>query len=258
MGKIRVNSIEIDYQEYGPKDGEAIVFIHGAGGNLLSWFNQIAYFSPTYRCVTFSHRGFGHSTNDSDLGIKNFTDDLEGLLDALGIDSVHLVSQSMGGVTATGFAAKFPERVKTITYGDTPGAIWEPDVEKAFLEWSDTNMSQRAVGYRGLSEGFWERNPALSNLYLQISKTNPQRQLSMTLFEGGPKGEELLKLNMPILFIVGEEDDLTPPHIIKLASNHIKGSQMIIVPNCGHSVYFENPDVFNFEVGSFIQESLVR
>ena len=161
----------------------------------------------------------------------------------------------MGGITATGFAAKFPERVKTITFGDTPGAIWEPDVEKAFLEWADTNMSQRTVGYRGLSEGFWERNPALSNLYLQISKTNPQRQLSMTLFEGGPKGDELLKLNMPILFIVGEEDDLTPPHIIKLASNHIKGSRIITVPNCGHSVYFENPDVFNFEVGSFIQES---
>ena len=80
----------------------------------------------------------------------------------------------------------------------------------------------------------------------------------MTLFEGGPKGDELLKLNMPILFIVGEEDDLTPPHIIKLASKHIKGSQMIIVPNCGHSVYFENPDVFNFEVGLFIQESSGR
>ena len=146
MGKIRVNSIDIDYQEYGPEDGETIVFIHGAGGNLLSWFNQITYFSSNYRCVTFSHRGFGHSTNDPELGIKKFTDDFEGLLDALNIDAAHLVSQSMGGITATGFAAKFPERVKTITFGDTPGAIWEPDVEKAFLEWADTNMSQRTVG----------------------------------------------------------------------------------------------------------------
>ena len=112
MAKIRVNSIDLDYQEYGPEDAETIVFLHGAGGNLLSWFQQITYFSPTYRCVTFSHRGFGHSSNDSDLGIKKFTDDLEGLLDALGIASAHLVSQSMGGITATGFAAKCPERVK--------------------------------------------------------------------------------------------------------------------------------------------------
>ena len=85
-------------------------------------------------------------------------------------------------------------------------------------------MSQRTVGYRGLSEGFWVRNPNLSNLYLQISKSNPQQKFSLSLFEGGPKGAELLKLNMPVLFIVGEDDDLTSPHIIELASKHIKGS----------------------------------
>jgi pimeloyl-ACP methyl ester carboxylesterase len=47
MPKALVNGIDIDYQEYGPEDGnpEAIIFAHGAGGNLLSWFQQIPYFS---------------------------------------------------------------------------------------------------------------------------------------------------------------------------------------------------------------------
>ena len=84
-------------------------------------------------------------------------------------------------------------------------------------------MSQRTVGYRGLSEGFWVRNPNLSNLYLQISKSNPQQKFSLSLFEGGPKGEELLKLNMPVLFIVGEDDDLTPHILSNSPQNTSKG-----------------------------------
>ena len=83
-----INGIRIDYQEYG--QGEAIVFCHGAGGNLLSWWRQIPYFSENYRCVTFSHRGFGHSYDQPDgPGMKSFVEDLVALLDHLGIESVH-------------------------------------------------------------------------------------------------------------------------------------------------------------------------
>ena len=72
---------------------------------------------------------------------------------------------------------------------------------------------------------------------------------------GGPRGAELTNLKVPTLFIVGDEDDITPPHIIEAASAHIPGSEVIRVPRCGHSVYFENPDVFNFEVARFIAQS---
>ena len=57
---------------------------------------------------------------------------------------------------------------------------------------------------------------------------------------------------MLVLFIVGEEGELTPPHVLDQAVAHIPGSKMIRIPDCGHSVYFENPKVFNFEVGRFI------
>ena len=57
------------------------------------------------------------------------------------------------------------------------------------------------------------------------------------------------------MFVVGEEDDLTPPYVIEAASRHIPGSEVMRVPGCGHSVYFENPDVFNFEVARFIGQA---
>lgn len=75
---------------------------------------------------------------------------------------------------------------------------------------------------------------------------------------GGPRGTELSELRIPTMFIVGEDDDLTPPHVIEMASSYIPGSEVLRVPGAGHSVYFENPDVFNFEVQRFIQQSAAR
>ena len=104
-----INGIQIDYQEYG--QGEAIVFCHGAGGNLLSWWQQIPYFSENYHCITFSHRGFGNSHDwPNGPGMKSFVEDLDVLLKYLAVGSAHLVAQSMGGRTALGFAVEHPAR----------------------------------------------------------------------------------------------------------------------------------------------------
>ena len=255
MPKASVNGIDIDYQEYGPEDGnpEAIIFAHGAGGNLLSWFQQIPYFSINYRCVTFSHRGFGHSYDIEDgPGMNAFPEDLEALMDFLNIEKAHLVAQSMGGRTALGFAVINSNRVLSLTLADTTGAMGEEDVEMALSEWRQTHPDTRGIGFRALSDDFRTRKPEMSNLYLQISRTNPMRDASVPILFGGPKGDKLSDLDMPVLFIVGKDDLLTPPHVLNLASKHIPGASLICVPGCGHSVYFEKPDVFNFEVGRFI------
>ena len=252
-----VNGIEIDYQECGPfTDGsEVVVFLHGAGGNLLSWFQQIPYFSRKFRCVTFSHRGFGHSADTNSRGVNSFVEDLEELLGFLNIKKAHLVSQSMGGRTALGFAVKYPGRVLSLTLADTTGAIGEPDVEEALIQWRECYKDDRGIGVKALSEAFRCSNHNMANLYLQIQKTNPIRDTSQTVLLGGAKSDELKKLTMPVMFLVGEDDLLTPPRLIDIAAGYIEGSKVTVVPDCGHSVYFEKPDVFNFEVGRFISDS---
>ena len=254
MPRVPLNGIEIDFQDYG--EGEAIAFCHGAGGNLLSWWQQVPYFSQNYRCITFSHRGFGHSYDVPDRpGMKSFVDDLAALLDHLEIESTHLVAQSMGGRTALGFAVEYTTRTRSLVLADTTGGIGEPDVEQALNDWRESQSATREIGFRALAEGFGVREPALANLYLQVSRTNPPRPQIAGVLSGGPRGAELANLKVPTLFVVGEEDDLTPPHVIEAASSYIPGSELIRVPGCGHSVYFENPDVFNFEVGRFIAQA---
>ena len=254
MPKAPINGIEMDYQEYG--DGEAIVFCHGAGGNLLSWWQQIPYFSAGYRCVTFSHRGFGHSYDaPNGPGMRAFADDLAALLDHLEVDAAHLVAQSMGGRTALGFAVENTTRTRSLVLADTTGGMGEPDVERSLADWRARQDSSRELAFRALADEFRTWNPALANLYVQISRTNPPRPDISGVLSGGPRGADLANLKIPTLFIVGEQDDITPPHVIEAASAHIPGSEVIRVPGCGHSVYFENPAVFNFEVGRFIAQA---
>ncbi len=77
MSSAKINGIDLHYQCYG--GGDAIVFAHGAGGNLLSWWQQIPFFSQRYQCVTFDHRGFGHSLDEPEgPGAASFVDDLRG------------------------------------------------------------------------------------------------------------------------------------------------------------------------------------
>ena len=61
-----------------------------------------------------------------------------------------------------------------------------------------------------------------------------------------------MKLEVGQISLVCEEDELTPPHVIEAAAGYIPGATVTRVPEAGHSVYFEQPDVFNFEVFRFI------
>src|SRR6185295_15850395 len=108
-----VNGIDLYYESNG--SGPALVFAHGAGGNHLSWWQQVPFIVRRFRCITFDHRAFG-LTRDGDgasqMGRRMFHDDLRALLDHLEIDDVRIVAQSMGGRTAVGFTWRNPGRCK--------------------------------------------------------------------------------------------------------------------------------------------------
>ncbi len=253
MSKARINGIDIHYQSYG--HGDAIVFAHGAGGNLLSWWQQIPYFSQRYRCVTFDHRGFGHSADELEgPGSDSFVEDLAGLMNHLNVDRAHLVAQSMGGRTMLGFAVAHPQRTMSLVMADTVGGMAVEEVSELHRKWRESHQSSEQVGTRALSAGFRKRNPELANLYLQISSTNPPRP-SATAQSPGPDAKQLGGITAPALFIVGEEDQMTPPQVVEAGARYVPGARVTSVPEAGHSVYFEKPEIFNFVVSNFIEES---
>jgi 3-oxoadipate enol-lactonase len=263
-----VNGTQIYYEEHGK--GFPVVLAHGAGGNHLSWWQQVPVLSRHYRCVTFDHRGWGLSIDADDHGPEAFIADLAGLLDHLEIEEAVLAGQSMGGMTCLGVAISQPQRVRGLIMANTFAGMRR---EVWLASHDDLRESVRAVWERRRTDGvkralapeFSRQHRDRAFLYKQIRVLNEQgpnrldaahqvqRLRALERTESGASRGQLAALPMPVLFIGGEHDEVMPVSLMAIAHSLIPGSQMIVVPGAAHSVYFEAPEIFNHVAGEFIQ-----
>lgn len=252
-----INGIRLYYQAQGA--GPALVFAHGAGGNHLSWWQQVPHFAPRYRCLVFDHRAFGRSADAKDgPGRRAFADDLRLLLDHLGIETISLVAQSMGGRTAVGFALRNPGRVRALVLAGTTGGAVNGEVRAAQEAHRQTNEGRRSLAQRAISPHLHRERPDLAYLYRLIARLNPPRPKDFLAPIPGYQGssaQRLSDLGIPILFLVGSADTITPPDIVRMAHGQVAGSQYQVIEGAGHSAYFEQAGDFNRRVERFLLEA---
>lgn len=162
-----VNSIDLFFESHGT--GPAVVFLHGRGGNHLSWWQQVPHFQARFRCIAIDHREFGLSREQpGGPGRRAFAEDLRQLLDRLGIERACLVGQSMGGFTAMEFAVRNPARVAGVVLADTTGGVAAPDVLEAMR--ANVAKLQAEPAARSLALDFPRREPALAFLYSALGR----------------------------------------------------------------------------------------
>jgi 3-oxoadipate enol-lactonase len=248
MPKTQVNGIDLYYEVHG--DGPAIVFAHGAGGNHLSWWQQVPVFTRQYRCVTFDHRGFGQSSDSPNgPGSQAFVEDLKQLLEHLKIERASLVAQSMGGRTCLGFTLAYPDRVQALVMADTTGGFADPRMAQLRAE-GEGAMTGPNPPPRTYARHFPQEQPAPAFLYEQIRALNPPRREAPA---PGPTTEQVQALQTPTLLIVGEHDVIAPPAVMKMFQSYIPHARLAEVAGAGHSVYFEKPEAFNRIVLEFLR-----
>jgi pimeloyl-ACP methyl ester carboxylesterase len=246
----QLNGIELYYESHG--EGPVVTFLHGAGGNHISWWQQIPVFSQRYRCITIDHRGFNRSTDPNQEGGSRFVDDLEALFERLGVERSALVSQSMGGRTALGFTVRHPERVPALALCDNWGGMnWPEMQEKATRLREARSETPPAPG--GMGKRYRSEHPRGTFLYRQIGALNPPRAETATAAApDAPTPDQLRALQVPTLFLVGSDDPLAPPEIIREVCAIHPNAQYVEVAGSGHSVYFEDAAAFNEHVGAFL------
>src|SRR5919198_293755 len=189
MPKVHINGIELYYEVHG--QGPAVVFAHGAGGNHLSWWQQVPVLARQYRCISFDHRGFGQSLDiPNGPGVQAFVEDLKGLLDYLEIARAALVAQSMGGRTCLGFTLAYPERVSALVMADTTGGFSDARMAQLRAE-GEATLAEPNPPPRTYARHFPQEQPAQAFLYGQIHTLNPpRREVSVS----GPTAEQVRAL----------------------------------------------------------------
>ena len=256
MPFISADNAEIYYEAHG--EGTPVVLAHGAGGNTLVWYQQIAHFARRHKVIAFDHRGWGRSRCEPQYKhARYFAEDMRAVMDAAGVERAAIVCQSMGGWTGMQFALANPERVACLVLSGTPGGVQTPGV----IEARDARARSRTIDldrpipwnepHLALAPDAFDRNPAMALLYRQLSGLNPpigdtgtgELGVSLDMLEG---------YAIPTLMVAGAQDRIFPLGILKEVAQVIPGAQLHIIAQAGHSPYFEAADEFNSVVGEFI------
>jgi len=254
-GRLEIGKFSLYYERVGA--GAPIVFLHGLGGNHLSWWQQVPYFMRSFECITVDQRSFALSPDPEGLFCSAHASDLGALLDHLKIERAVLVGQSMGGWTIVGYSLENPKRVAAMVMADTPGGIFTPEMKFEQSARLPADPNPPIGSLPTYAADYFARRPELAFLYeeIRIHGARPPADAAMRLFGQRYDVAKVKKrLTMPILCMVGEEDTLIRPEIVRALASTLPNAQMRTVPGCGHSIYFENAAVFNQLVRDFLLE----
>lgn len=252
MPYLQVKHADIYFEVVGA--GQALLFAHGLGGNHLSWWQQVPHFKDRFTCITFAHRGFYPSRGSADP--ERNGDDLVELLDHLGIADVVLIAQSMGGWGCVEFAIMHPERVRAIVLADTVGTLRFSEEDGApSLPSRAPELIKNGI-HPACGERMAREQPFLHYLYREIDA------LSVDLDKGAiletlsrlrrTPPQALSKHDPRLMWIWGMEDVVLLPSLVELARRHFPNARIELIPEAGHSVYFERPGIFNALVDDFL------
>ena len=246
--------------------GPGLIFAHGLGGNHLSWWQQVAHFAPHYTCVTFAHRGFAPS-DPIPVGpdAADYAGDIAVLIDHLALPDVRLVGQSMGGWTVLEYALAQPHRVKALVMSATSGTLDRRACDRsggakydAWLKDAEAKIAD------GLTKGIHPamgapaaaRFPALHLLYRSIDEMAgnlDKEKVRATLRRTAQRTlAELSDFRVPTLLIAGGQDVVFPPFLASDIATSLPCGQAELLPQAGHSPYFEDAATFNRLVEAFL------
>lgn len=258
MARLHRDECSLYFEDTGG-DAPAVLFLHGTGGNHLSWWQQVPAFATRYRCVTIDLRGFGQSPDHPDgPGPHAFGQDVIDLLDHLNVGRVALVGQSMGGWAAVSAVVRQPARFWACVLTNTVGNLSSGSTRELRRRLAAGQPPIGRVEESGLGARFRAVNAERTFLYAEINALNPARDSGYI--------ERLKSIETPVeayvaaavrtLLVIGEDDRLIWPEMSAAVHHEIPGSELRCVPGAGHSVHFEAPEVFNQIVLGFFDRVL--
>ena len=227
-----IRGIKMYCEIYG--EGKPILMIHGNGGSIETFKNNIPYFAKKYKVIVADSRSQGKTIDANDsLSFEMMADDEAALLDALHIDSAYVIGWSDGGINALLLAMQHPEKV--IRLVSTGANLWPDSTAIAPSLWKDGKKYFDTVNTKYF--------------------TTAQQKIDWKLFlldwyQPNISLHQLHSIKCPSLIMCGDHDIIRIEHTVLIYQN-IPNAYLWIVPNSGHPTLIEHADEFNKKADEF-------
>ncbi len=234
-----VRGIKMYTEVYGA--GKPLLLIHGNGGSMKAFADNIPYFSKKYKVITVDSRAQGKTIDNNDsLSFEMMADDFAALLDAMHIDSTYVIGWSDGGINALLLALRHPDKVIRLA---STGANMTPDSGALTPStWKDEQKHYEA-----------DKNKPRTTL----KEKNDWKIFMLDWLQPNVPPENLRGIKCPSLIIIGDHDLITIEHTAAIYRN-IPKAYLWIVPNSGHATLKEHRDEFDNLVNKFFTQPFER
>lgn len=253
-GYITVPGARIFYRDTGG-GGTPVLLLHAATGSSRVWASQFSAFAAAgYRAIAFDRRGWGRTEVTPGGPAGTADDDLLALLDQLHLGRVHVIGTAAGGFVALDFALSYPQRLRSLVVANSIGAVEDPDYVAMGRRIRPPEFDKLPPEFRELGPAYRASNPEGTARWVELEKisrpagprTGPQALRNPITFS------LLETIHVPTLLLTGGADLYAPPPILPLFAARIQGAETLVIPEAGHSAYWEQPETFNRAVLQFI------
>jgi 3-oxoadipate enol-lactonase len=263
MPKVRANGIELFYEESGT--GDPLLLISGFACDHTNWRKLVPLLASCYSLITFDNRGVGQSSSpETPYNIRLLAEDTIGLLDAIGLDSVHVGGHSMGGQIALELALACPGRVKSLIllsscakmdergrtvielWGDFPKLVDPVTGIRLSLPWIYTTRFYATPG--AIDEVIQE---ILANAFPPTVSGIYQQSRAITSYDASAR---LREIKCPTLVVVGDEDILGGSHLSMDLAHRIPEAQLVVLKQAAHGLLTESPQATAAAIRDFLSD----
>lgn len=250
---------QLHYEEYG--HGAPVLLIHGLGSSTRDWEYQIPELAAHYRVIALDVRGHGRSDKPRErYRIADFADDVVALLDHLGLEQVHLVGISMGGMIGFQVGVDHPQRLKSLTIVNS-GPEVKPKTPRDYLEIAKRWTLSRLLSLDAIAKALGKLlfpKPEQAELRRKIEERWPQNDkraylASLDAIIGWGVRERLSRITCPTL-VISADRDYTPVAQKQAYVNELPNARLLVIDDSRHATPLDQPQRFNSSLLAFLSD----
>lgn len=242
--------------------GSPLVFVHGVGMNRAVWQPQVQAFARDHQVVTHDLLGHGESPLPSaQPSLAEFSDQLAGLLDELGLDRVVLVGHSLGALVALDFALRWPRRVERLValntvHGRSPEQQQAVDERASRLRMNGVTdtMNETLARWFGPEAVDAGRDDVeqVREWLLNVDREGYARAYGVFASADRELAGRIAALEPPALFLTGARDPHSTPEMSGQLAAAVRHGEARVLPGERHMMAWESPEPTNRAIADFI------